>query len=399
MEDIKTLEQKWEQHAALVVENARKAADASSESHKNELKAELDKINEAMNTLEFSMKKVAANTAPATEGKSEGVKLFEEATLALSKGRNLAEYESKTIPMRRNGEIKSDNFVRFDLNAAGALLLPAEMANFINRQVVEYSPVIDLARVVDINGPSYKLPKRNTSLSAAWRSEDIAAAKTRDGYGYDEIPLHSLSSYVGWTIEMERDSAFDLASEIMVSVGEQERAATGTAFINGAQPDRPQGIVGNVTNFNSGAVALTTNMLIAMKAQIPSFYGFNGSWMANRETWAYIRSLVLSSTNGLEYTWEPSFQAERPSRLLGSPIYEATDLVGRTSGNFAVGQVPVLFGDFARGYVVVRSNDRYVIRDPFTNASQGVVNLFVNSGYGGKVVRSEAIVQMSITSS
>jgi len=397
MEDIKTLEQKWEQHAALVVENARKAAEASSESHKNELKAELDKINEAMNTLEFSIKKVATQTAPAVEGKSEGVKLFESAVLDLKNGKNLAEYESKTVPLRRNGEIKADNFVRYDLNAAGALLLPAEMANFINRQVVEYSPVIELARVVDINGPSYKLPKRNASLSAAWRSENTAASKTQDSYGYDEIPLHSLSSYVGWTIEMERDSAFDLASEIMVSVGEQERAATGTAFINGNQPDRPQGLVGNVTNFNSGAVALTTDMLIRMKAQISSFYGFNGSWMANRETWAYIRSLVLSSTNGLEYTWEPSFQAERPSRLLGSPIYEAPDLVGRTSGNFVAGQVPVLFGDFARGYVVVRSNDRYVIRDPYTNASQGVVNMFVNSGYGGKVVRSEAIVQLTIT--
>jgi HK97 family phage major capsid protein len=397
MEDIKTLEQKWEQHAALVVENARKAAEASSESHKNELKAELDKINEAMNTLEFNIKKVATQTAPAVEGKSEGVKLFESAVLDLKNGKNLAEYESKTVPLRRNGEIKADNFVRYDLNAAGALLLPAEMANFINRQVVEYSPVIEVARVVDINGPSYKLPKRNASLSAAWRSENIAATKTQDSYGYDEIPLHSLSSYVGWTIEMERDSAFDLASEIMVSVAEQERAATGTAFISGNQPDRPQGIVGNVTNFNSGAVALTTDMLIRMKAQISSFYGFNGSWMANRETWAYIRSLVLSSTNGLEYTWEPSFQAERPSRLLGSPIYEAPDLVGRTSGSFVAGQVPVLFGDFARGYVVVRSNDRYIIRDQYTNASQGVVNLFVNSGYGGKVVRSEAIVQLTIT--
>jgi HK97 family phage major capsid protein len=107
--------------------------------------------------------------------------------------------------------------------------------------------------------------------------------------------------------------------------------------------------------------------------------------------------LVLSSTNGLQYTWEPSFQAGRPSRLLGSEIFEAPDLVGLTNGNFTVGNVPILYGDFARGYVVTRSTDRYIIRDPYTDASSGVVNLFVNSRYGGDVVRSEAIVQMTIS--
>jgi HK97 family phage major capsid protein len=356
------------------------------------------KINDRLDSIELGLKAVAKGTK-ATE-QTEDIDNFVSALKVFGKDGAMKaqeQFADVKVGARRNGQIKSDNLVRFDYSAAGALLLPAQMSDDINKQVVEFSPVIQVARVIDINAPSYKQALRNTSLTASWRGEDTAASKTKDGFGSVDIPLHSLSAYVGWTIEQERDSAYDLAGEINSSVIEQEAAATGTAFINGDGVNKPTGLVGNVSNFNTGSQALTSDLIIRMQAQIKSAYQANASWMANRLTWAYVRQLVLSSTNGLQYTWEPSFQAGRPSRLLGSEIFEAPDLVGLTNGNFTVGNVPILYGDFARGYVVTRSTDRYIIRDPYTDASSGVVNLFVNSRYGGDVVRSEAIVQMTIS--
>lgn len=359
----------------------------------------LSKINDRLDNIELGVKAIAKGSAKSQQ--TDDIENFVNALKVFGKdGAAKAQetYGNVKVSALRGGQIKSDNLVRFDFAAAGALLLPAEMSADINRQVVEFSPVIAVARVVDINGPSYKQALRNTSLTATFRGEDMATAKTKDGFGSVEIPLHSLSAYCGYTIEQERDSAYDIAGEINGSVIEQEAAATGTAFISGNGVGKPTGLVGNVSNFNSESLTLTSDLIVRLQAQIKSAYAGNAAWMANRLTWAYIRQLVLSSSNGLQYTWEPSFQAGRPSRLLGSEIFEAPDLVGLTNGNFTAGNVPILYGDFARGYLIARSTDRYIIRDPFTDASSGVINLFVNSRYGGDVVRSEAIVQLTITS-
>jgi len=274
---------------------------------------------------------------PAVKGRTaestdfiDAVKLFSKGGLAAVQNK----YGERKVTRNVASEQKSDNLVRFDITGAGALLMPAEMSTDINKQIVEISPVMQVAKVVDTSAPSYKQAQRNTSLSASWLAEDTAASKTSDAYGFVDIAVHKLAARVAWTIEQEADAAYDLEAEINDSVREQFEKSLGAAFISGNGVGKPQGMVGNVTNYDSSGLSLTTDMLIRTQAQLKDFYRRNASWMANRLTYGYIRSLVLSSTNGLEYTWEPSFQADRPSRLLGSPIFEAPDLAGLVSGSF-----------------------------------------------------------------
>ena len=366
----------------------------------NKNEEQIAKVNERLDAVEMSQKSKSAE--PKVAGRGEDTKNFVEAAKLFAQGGTTA-VEAKfgrdfKIGALRNGEVKSDNLVRFDLAAAGALLLPAEMSTDINRQVVEVSPVLQVAKVINTSAPVYRQAQRNDSLTATWLEEDAAGSKVKDSFGYVDITVHKLGARVAWTIEQEQDAAYDFANEINLSIREQFEKSLGTAFINGDGVKKPSGLVGNVTNFNpSGSLTLTSNLLLRFQAELKSFYQANASWMANRQTYAAIRQLVLSSTNGLQYTWEPSFQAGVPARLLGNPIYEAPDLVGNVTGVFTNGQVPLLYGDFNAGYTVARHTDFYVIRDQYSEASSFVTNLHVMSRFGGAVVRSEAIAQYTAT--
>jgi len=383
-----------------VVESVRTAVDGLKNAIITGNKEAEKKWQDRFDKLEFEVKKNSAVKGESVRG--EETKTFLKAARLYGKGGISAvqqEFKDAKVTVN-NAEKKSDNLVRFDVSAAGALLMPAEMSADINKQIVEISPVLQVAKVVNTSSPSYKQARRDSSLTASWLDEDVAGSKTKDSFGFTDIPVHKLSARVAWTIEQEQDSAYDLEAEIMSSIREQFDKALGTAFINGDGIGKPTGLVGNVTSKTAGGTSLTADMLIDLQYNIKSFYRANASWMANRQTIREIRQLALvAGTSVLSYLWEPSFQAGEPSRLLGSPIFEAPDLVApNASGTYGTGDASVLYGDFNYGYVVPKHTDFFLIRDPYTEGSSFVTNIYAMTRFGGAVVRSEAIAQLTMGS-
>jgi HK97 family phage major capsid protein len=75
-----------------------------------------------------------------------------------------------------------------------------------------------------------------------------------------------------------------------------------------------------------------------------------------------------------------------PNSILGYPYVEATDMPDEGSNTY-----PVLFGDFARGYMIVDRVNLAVLRDPFTQATSGNVRYVARRRVGGQVIQAEAI--------
>lgn len=340
--------------------------------------------------LEFDVKKAQPSVQP-TEERVETKDFMKAARLFAKGGITAVQQEMKDAKVTSSISGKSDNLVRFDVTAAGALLMPAEMSSDINKQVVEISPVLQVANVVNTSAPSFKQALRNASLSASWVTEDSATTKVKDTYGYIDIPAHKLAARVAWTIEQENDAAYNLEAEILSSIREQFDKSLGSAFISGDGINKPKGLVGNVSAYASAPATLTSDALIIMQSSIKSDYQRNASWMMNRTTMAKVRRLTISSGTW-NYIWEPNFQAGKPSTLLGSPVYEAPDLAG-TASTFSTGQVPILYGDFRYGYTAVRNTDFFLIRDPYSEGNAFITNIYAMTRFGGAVVRSEAIVE------
>ena len=130
------------------------------------------------------------------------------------------------------------------------------------------------------------------------------------------------------------------------------------------------------------------NGLIDLFHSVPAAYRSNGTWLLNSTSISAVRKLV--STSGVPL-WQDSLAAGNPPTILGRPVMEAIDMPGIAANAF-----PIAFGDFSNGYRIYDRVQLVLLRDPFTQASNGFVVFHARRRVGGDVVKAEAIKKLSM---
>jgi HK97 family phage major capsid protein len=364
----------------------------------SEYKERFERINEKLDSIELEVKKQEVSVSPEAE-RSESVAQFKQAFADFAQGNRSGigkDIEAKGYhPMLK----KSDNMVRFDFASTGALLIPETINQEIIRTVTEVTPLMGMARMTNIGGPEYKRRVRTSTPGGNWLAEEVANTKGKPTYATVNITPHKWAASYGWTIENQQDSQYNLVAELLDAFREDSEVDFGNSFLNGDGVGKPFGMLGRIDKFESASLALDTDMLIKIQESRKEPYQDRAEWLMTRKTRAYVRTLVLSSTNGLAYTWEPDFQRRGPTQLLGNPVRIARegDLAGRFSGDFTAGQVPIVYGDFRSGYEIVMRSDNYIIDDPYTESSAFVRNFHIMTRLGANVIKPEALVELEIT--
>ena len=82
-------------------------------------------------------------------------------------------------------------------------------------------------------------------------------------------------------------------------------------------------------------------------------------WLMNSSTQAALRSLKDASGN---YIWAPPKTIGEAPGLFGYPVYDEPHLP-----NIAKDSVPIFFGDFNRGYKIIRRRHMTLMRDPYSD--------------------------------
>ena len=369
----------------------------------SEYKQRFEQISEQLDNLDMEVKKMERPAPSPDTAKSNVLNQFKDVAMQFVKGdrHELAKREVKNWHPAL--EQKNDNLVRFDLASAGALLLPNQISADIIKNVTESTPVMSIARVTQTGRSNYERRVRTSTPGGRWLGEAVANTKTKPTYAIVQIPPHKWAAEYGMSIEQEQDSGYNLVSELMEAYNEDFSVDFGSAFVNGSGVSQPTGFIGNVENFETASNVLTTDDLIFAQETLKDSYQNNATWMFNRNTRAIIRSLVLSSTNGLQYTWEPDFTRRTPTLLLGSPIATARigDLASPTTVGtnlYTAGAVLAAYGDFRQGYEVVMHTDMYLIDDVYSDASSFTRNLHIMSRVGGSTIKKEAITTLTAKS-
>lgn len=369
----------------------------------SEYKQRFEQISEQLDNLDMEVKKMERPAPSPDTVKSNVLNQFKDVAMQFVKGdrHELAKREVKNWHPAL--EQKNDNLVRFDLASAGALLLPNQISADIIKNVTESTPVMSIARVTQTGRSNYERRVRTSTPGGRWLGEAVANTKTKPTYAIVQIPPHKWAAEYGMSIEQEQDSGYNLVSELMAAYNEDFSVDFGSAFVNGSGVSQPTGFIGNVENFETASNVLTTDDLIFAQETLKDSYQNNATWMFNRNTRAIIRSLVLSSTNGLQYTWEPDFTRRTPTLLLGSPIATARigDLASPTTVGtnlYTAGAVLAAYGDFRQGYEVVMHTDMYLIDDVYSDASSFIRNLHIMSRVGGSTIKKEAITTLTAKS-
>ena len=273
-------------------------------------------------------------------------------------------------------------------------LAPPEYVRELIKGIVEYSPIRSIARIRSTSQRSIQVPKRTGEFTAQWVAEQGTRSETT-GYtvGLEEIAAHEMYALVDISEQELEDSVFNLEAEMNSEFTEQFAKAEGAAFVSGTAVGQPQGILTGLpgtrsqTSINNDALA--ADDLINAAHNVKAEYARNGSFILSRSTLAAVRK--MQDGEG-QYVFQPGVYAMGVgSNILGHPIVECTDMPAVANGT-----VPVVFGDFRRGYMIVDRTVLSIMRDPFTQASSGNVRYIARRRVGGQVILEEALTKITI---
>lgn len=273
-------------------------------------------------------------------------------------------------------------------------LAPPEYVRELIKGIVEYSPIRSIARIRSTSQRSIQVPKRTGEFTAQWVAEQGTRSETT-GYtvGLEEIAAHEMYALVYISEQELEDSVFNLEAEMNSEFTEQFAKAEGAAFVSGTSVGQPEGILTGLpvtrsqTTINNDS--LVADDLINAAHNVKAEYARNGSFILSRSTLAAVRK--MQDGEG-QYVFQPGVYAMGVgSNILGHPIVECTDMPA-----IANASVPVVFGDFRRGYMIVDRTVLSIMRDPFTQASSGNVRYIARRRVGGQVILDEALTKITV---
>ena len=289
----------------------------------------------------------------------------------------------------------------------GGYLVPVELEQEIGRRLAAISPIRSLATVREISASVYKKPFMTTGPATGWVGEAAERLQTDtpvlDALSFPAMELYAMPAA---TASLLDDAAVNIdewiASEVELTFAMQE----GTAFVSGNGSNRPKGFLAYDTVANAswvwnklgfvvsgGAAGFASShpsdALVDLIYALKAGYRQNGVFIMNRKTQAAIRKFKDS---GGGYLWQPPAQPGGRASLMTFPLVESEDMP-----DLGADALPVAFGDFKRGYLIVDRSGVRVLRDPYS--AKPYVLVYTTKRVGGGVQDFDAIKLMKCSAS
>lgn len=279
-------------------------------------------------------------------------------------------------------------------DTTGGFLAPEAFVGELLKNVILYSPIRQLARVMPMSTGSTVLPRRTSGSTAHWVSETETRTGTQAAYGQVRYIASESACHVDVSNVMLEDAAIDVASELSLEFAEEFGRLEGAAFVNGDGVNKPLGFMQDASGLtytpSGDAAAITADSLITLFHAVPAPYRSGGTWLMNSTTLAAVRKLKYGTG---EYIVSLGGLANAPATsIMGRPIVEAPDMPDISAGTY-----PIVFGDFMQGYRIFDRVQLAVLRDPFSVATSGLVRFHARRRVAGGVSKAEALRKLKIS--
>ena len=378
---LKGLESEWREVKPLFDtynQQLQKQEGVSAEVKANVEKADakLDELEKKFNDLQTRQAMVQGTTEQNEE------KAQEELKSILSKsvhGDTIGSMDSKSLSP--------------DSGPDGGFAVMSQMRNGIISKIQEISPVRSVCEVVTLSDGEYKMLRENTDPSISTGSARGSVGETGAG-DYDLVTVYAHEKYAFPFVARQQveDQGFDLVSNLTNRLAKEFAQDEGSQVISGTGVNEAFGITTNssISTFDSGSnTAFTFDNLIDLQSELKDEY--NGTWGFNRKTRAYIRKLKGSDN----YFWEGDMASGSPNALLGDPFVIMPDLVGSASGAYSQNDLPIVYGDWFEGYVIVDKLGLTIEIDRLTE--KPFIGYYTRKRFGGDVKQADAFKILKIT--
>ena len=281
----------------------------------------------------------------------------------------------------------------------GGYLVPEETAQTIDRVLGAVSVMRQLATVMPVGAPTYKKLVGIGGADAGWVGEEEARAATGTPK-LRELAFEAMELYANpaTTRTMLDDGIIDigawLADEVNIAFAEQEAAA----LITGDGVKKPRGLLAYDTVANAayewgkigfvvtgGAAGFAASdpgdAFIDAYYALRSGYRGNAAWLMNDVVMGSVRKMKDGQGN---YLWAPPTAVGEVPTILSKPVYTDDNMPA-----LGANALPIAFGDFRRGYLVVDRQGVRILRDEYTN--KPFVHFYTTKRVGGGIANFEAI--------
>lgn len=360
-----------------------KVANAANNETVNALKTQLEETEKTLNSLTEQIAALQLNGGSGSPNAAD--KAAHDAIVAfMQRGEERAELK------------KSDN-------SNGGYLVPTEWDRTITDKLQEISPARQVFRVQPTSKPSYEKLYNLHGTASGWVGETDERSNTANST-FKTLKFETGEIYANpsATQQILDDSEIDLSQWLTDEVDSEFSLQENKAFIIGDGANgKPTGLLTyaeggtNATKHPLGAIKvvksgdankITYDGLIDLIYSLPASFTQNACWLMNRNTIAAVRKLKDADGNPI---WQPSLQAGQPSKLLDYPVVEIAEMP-----DVAANAMPIAFGDFKRGYMILDRKGVSILRDPFTK--KPFVQFYTTKRVGGGVDNPEAMRLLKI---
>lgn len=274
-----------------------------------------------------------------------------------------------------NVEVKSDPVTGVvGTDAYGGYLVPSELDNQILRSILDNNVVYNAVSRRVVSTPDFYIPVRVAGVATEWLNSETATITQQDAPQFTQKTPYwgNLASRADLSIQLIEDSKFDVVAYLMDEFGIAFGDALENVFTTGNGSGKPIGLlsatlattadksrtVGTFQKVNT-AGTLSGDNLITLFCSAKPGYRTNGAWMMNSNTELAVRLLKDGEDR---YLWQPSISVDRPATILNCPllINEYMQDSGTASN------IPVIFGDFKRGFMVTERTGMHIKQDDIT---------------------------------
>ncbi len=281
--------------------------------------------------------------------------------------------------------------------SAGGILAPDRFYGELIKLLIEFSPVRQYARVMSIGVGGVQFPRRVSGTTAYWTTETGTRQKSEPVYELLQHVPGELATYVEVSNILLEDNSYGLEGELRMDLAEAFGVAESAAFVSGDGDNKPRGIliedeIAEVVTGSPSAFPSSNPADVIIKAfhAIPQAWAQRGVWLMNRTTLGVLRT--WKDLQGRYLVADPISEGS-PVTLLGRPIAEAVDMP-----DIEAGAVPVMFGDL-QGYRVIDRVGLDILRDPFTQATNGLTRFHSRKRVGGLLTNPDRFVKIKVAAS
>jgi HK97 family phage major capsid protein/HK97 family phage prohead protease len=275
-------------------------------------------------------------------------------------------------------------------DSAGGYLAPDDYRTELDRNLVQFSPMRQIARISSTSSAKVLLPGRTGTLTAAWVGETAARTGTQPTYGQTPLDVFEMACYTDISNQLLEDADFDMAAELARDFGEEFGRLEGAAFVDGSGTGEPEGFMTNadITEVTAAGTTLDADDLMDIFHALPTAYAANGTWTMNRTTMGIVRKLKNASG---DYLWREPITEGNPATILGRPVVEFPDMP-----DLAAGASPIAFGDFRAGFRIFDRVGLTILRDPYSQQTNGLVRFHARRRVAGGVTKAEALRKLTM---